>query len=381
MRDVFVSGVGMTRFAKQPDRNLKSLTAEAVGGALDDAGLDAKHVQSVYFGNAVAGAITRQEMVKGQILLRPLGFEALPIANVENACASASTAFHLAWLAVASGECDVALAIGAEKMTHPDKSVTFEAIARATDVELGSPEVNGRSPLMDAYAAAAREYMGASSATPRDFAAVAVKNQANGALNPLAQYGGRLTVDEVLAAREVVSPLTLHMCSPISDGAAASVLTASPPGVRVAASVLRSGLSAAHAPKKGAWLASRDAYERAGVGPENLDVVELHDAAAPAELQLYEQIGLAPFGDGAELIRSGTVALDGSTPVNPSGGLLARGHPIGATGLAQIVEAVLQLRGQAGRRQVAEASVALTQNGGGWHDGDNVAHCVHVFIR
>lgn len=382
MRDVFVSGVGMTRFTKQPDRSLKSLTAEATTSALDDAGIVPGRVQSIFFGNAVAGAITRQEMVKGQIFLRPLGFEGLPVTNVENACASASTAFHLAWLAVASGECDVVLAVGAEKMTHPDKEVTFEAIARATDVELAPiADTNGRSPLMDAYAAAARDYMAESSATPRDFAAVVVKNHANGALNPLAQYGGALTVDEVLAAREIVAPLTLQMCSPISDGAAAAVLTAEPSSVRIAASVLRSGLTSGHAPKKGAWLASQAAYERAGLGPEDVDVVELHDAAAPAEVQLYEQVGLAPFGEGAALIRSGAVTLDGATPVNPSGGLLARGHPIGATGLAQIVEAVVQLRGEAGARQVAGAQVALTQNGGGWHDGDNVAHCVHILTR
>jgi acetyl-CoA acetyltransferase len=171
------------------------------------------------------------------------------------------------------------------------------------------------------------------------------------------------------------------MCSPISDGAAAAVLTAAPADVRVAASVVKSGLSREHAPKKGAWLASQEAYAQAGLGPEDLDLVEIHDAAAPAEVQLYEQVGLAPFGEGAKLIRDGDVLPGGRIPANPSGGLLARGHPIGATGLAQIYEAVLQLRGQAGERQVSDAKVALTQNGGGWHDGDNVAHTIHVFVR
>ncbi len=386
MRDVFVNGIGMTHFTKQPDRSLKNLTAEAVTGALDDSGIGVEGIERVFFGNAVAGAITRQEMVKGQILLRPLGFEGLFIANVENACASASTAFHMAWLAVASGECDVALAIGAEKMTHPDKQVTFEAIGRSIDVEDSPPATDGRSPLMDSYAEAAQDYLDWSSATLEDCAAIVVKNQANGMLNPLAQYGANITVDEVLSAREIVKPLTLYMCSPISDGAAAAVLTAHPPSgrgrnVRVGASTLRSGLGNSHAPKKGAWLAAQEAYERAGVGPEDLDMVEIHDAAAPAELQLYEQVGLAPFGEGAELIRSGAVLLGGRIPANPSGGLLARGHPIGATGLAQIVEAVLQLRGDAGGRQIPDVTVALTQNGGGWHDGDNVAHCVHILVR
>ena len=183
----------------------------------------------------------------------------------------------------------------------------------------------------------------------------------------------------------IVAPLTLLMCSPISDGAAAAVLTATPPAssrrVRVAASAVRSGLTPKHAPMKGAWLASQEAYERAGVGPEDVDVVEIHDAAAPAEIQLYEQVGLAPFGEGARLIRDGDVLLGGRIPANTSGGLLARGHPIGATGLAQIAELVLQLRNEAGPRQVPDVNVALAQNGGGWHDGDNVAHVVHILMR
>ena len=386
MRDVYISGIGMTVFTKQPDKTLKNLTAGAVNEALADAGIGVDAVERVFFGNAVAGAITRQEMVKGQILLRPLGFEGISITNVENACASASTALQLAWLAVASGECDVALAVGAEKMTHPDKEVTFEAIGRAIDVEAAPPPEPGRSPLMDSYAEAAQEYLDWSSTTIEDCAAIVVKNQANGMLNPLAQYGAKITVEEVLAAREIVAPLTLYMCSPVSDGAAAAVVTAEPPSgrgrnIKIAASVIRSGLTPEHQPKKGAWLACQEAYRLAGLGPEDLDVVEVHDAAAPAEIQLYEQIGLAPFGQGGELIRSGAVHLGGWIPANTSGGLLARGHPIGATGLAQIFEAVLQLRGDAGDRQVPDATVALTQNGGGWHDGDNVAHCVHILVR
>ena len=385
MRDVFVSGIGMTRFTKQPDRTMKDLTAEAVNGALVDSELTVADIQAVYFGNACTGAITRQEMVKGQIFMRPLGFEAVPFMNVENACASASSAFHLAWLAIASGECDIALAVGAEKMTHEDKNVTFEAIGRAVDVDLVPPAGDGRSPLMDSYAEAAQLYMDESITTAEDCAAIVVKNQANGALNPLAQYGGALTVEEVLNSRMIVTPLTLLMCSPISDGAAAAVLTATPPAssrrVRVAASAVRSGLTPRHAPMKGAWLASQDAYQRAGLGPEDVDVVEIHDAAAPAEIQLYEQVGLAPFGEGARLIRDGDVLLGGRIPANTSGGLLARGHPIGATGLAQIAELVLQLRNEAGPRQVPNVNVALAQNGGGWHDGDNVAHVVHILVR
>jgi acetyl-CoA acyltransferase len=385
MREVVIGGVGMTRFAKQPDRNLKSLAAEAVDVALEDASMELADVQAIFFGNAVAGTITGQEMVRGQVTLRPQGVHSIPVINVENACASASTALHLAWLSVASGQYDVALAVGAEKMTHPDKARSFAAIGQAMDVELVAFDgvASERSPLMDAYAESARDYMRASGATARDFAAVAVKNQGNGRRNPLAQYGGELTVEQVLAAREVVPPLTLYMCSPISDGAAAAVVTtraragAAP---RIAASVIRSGVPSGLGPRKGSWLAADAAYEQAGLGPEDVDLAELHDAAAPAEVQLYEQMGFAAFGEGPRLVREGAVCLGGRIPVNVSGGLLARGHPIGATGLAQVYEGVLQLRGAAGRRQVEGARVALTQNGGGWLDGDNVAHAVHLIV-
>lgn len=388
MRDVFIAGVGMTRFAKQLDRNLKSLAAEAVENALADAGLELKDIEAIYFGNAVAGSITGQEMVRGQVTLRPIGVHTTPVINVENACASASSALHLAWLSVASGQFDVALAVGAEKMTHPDKARTFAAIGQAMDVDTlrGGDVTSERSPLMDAYAGSAREYMGASGATVADFAAVVVKNQHNGGLNPLAQYGGEITVEQVLTAREIVPPLTLYMCSPISDGAAAALVVSQrrrPGGraVRIAASIIGSGVLAQPGWRKGSALAAEQAYKKAGLGPQDVDLAELHDAAASAEVQLYEQVGFAEPCEGPRLIRDGAVHLGGRIPVNPSGGLIARGHPIGATGLAQVYEAVLQLRGQAGARQVEGAQVALTQNGGGWLDGDNVAHSIHLLVR
>lgn len=376
----------MTYFGKQPESTLKSLTGEAVQAAAADAELDLAKVEAFYFGNAVAGLITGQEMVRGQVTLRPLGVQKVPVVNVENACASASTALHLGWLAVASGQYDAVVAVGAEKMTHPDKRVSFDAIGRALDVELEPPDLDGdHSPLMDSYAEAARAYMEESGATPHDFAAVAVKSQHNGARNPRAQYGGELTVEEVLAAREIAWPLTLYMCSPISDGAAAVVLSAhAPPASRrvvVAGSALRSGIASGQGWSKGAHLAAEAAYEAAGLGPEDVDVAELHDAAAPAELQLSEQVGFAPPGGGPALLRDGASALGGRIPINTGGGLLARGHPIGATGLGQVFEVVQQLRGEAGPRQVEGARVALTQNGGGWLDGDNVAHAIHILTK
>jgi acetyl-CoA acetyltransferase len=386
MRDVYVAGIGMTRFAKQPDRTLKELTGEAVTAALKDAGVTAQDVEAAFFGNAVAGSITGQEMLTGQFTLRPLGIGEVPIHNVENACASASTAFHLAWQSVATGIHDVVLAVGAEKMTHPDKARSFAAIGGSIDVELVPEELPaGRSFLMDMYAAAATEYMERTGATQADLARVVVKNQRHGALNPASQYGSELTIDDVLAAREIVWPFTLQMCSPISDGAAAALLVSgaflNSRDLRVAvlASVARS------APTDGATsvttLASGAAYDAAGLGPQDLDVVEVHDAAASAELVIYEQLALAAPGDGAALIRSGETALGGRMPVNTSGGLLARGHPIGATGLAQIVEIVVQLRGDADQRQVSDARIGLTQNAGGWHGRDNVVSVVNIFGR
>lgn len=384
MRNVYVAGIGMTRFAKQPDRTLKELTGEAVTAALKDAGVTIHDVHAGYFGNAVAGSITGQEMLAGQFTLRPLGLGEVPIYNVENACASASTAFHLAWQSVATGLHDVVLAVGAEKMTHADKARSFAAIGGSIDVELVPEELPaGRSFLMDMYAEAALEYLERTGATRADLARVVVKNQRHGSLNPASQYGAELTVDEVLAARQIVWPFTLQMCSPISDGAAAALLVSDEfvggdeARVAVLASVARS------APADGSSsvtsLASAAAYDTAGLGPRDLDVVEVHDAAASAELVIYEQLGLAAPGDGPALVRSGDTALGGRLPVNTSGGLLARGHPIGATGLAQIVEVVLQLRGDADRRQVDDARIGLTQNAGGWHGRDNVASVIHIF--
>ncbi|MGH3938839.1 MAG: thiolase family protein [Pseudonocardiaceae bacterium] len=382
MRGVYVAGVAMTRFAKQPGRTLKDLVGEAVHGALSDAGKTVQDVEACHFGNAVAGTITGQEMLLGQFSLRPLGLGKIPMVNVENACASASTAFHLAWQNVATGLYDVVLAVGAEKMTHPDKARSFSSIGGSIDMDELPPDIPpDRSFLMDMYAQMSLRYMEQSGATRDDLARVVVKNQRHGMLNPASQYGAEMTVEEVLSAREIVWPFTLPMCSPISDGAAAAVLVSedrsSGTGISVLASILRTAPADGEA--KVTTLAAEAAYETAGVGPEDLDCLEVHDAAASAELLIYEQLGLAKPGEGPSLIRSGATALGGQMPVNTGGGLLARGHPIGATGLGQIVEAVLQLRGTAGSRQVPEANLALTQNAGGWHGSDNVVSVVHLF--
>lgn len=389
MRTVHVVGVGMTPFGRHLDRSLGDLARAATGEALADAGLGPDAVQMVFFANAMAGLISGQESVRGQVSLSGSGLDGVPLVNVENACASGATAVHLAEMAVASGRCDVALAVGAEKLYHPDKSRTFAALESAMDVDrvdevrarLGAvgEDAAKRSVFIDHYVEVARRYAERSGATPRDLAQVAVKSHDFAALNHRAQFRNRVSLDEVLDSRMIVEPLTLMMCSPIGDGAAAVLVTSEErarelqaPPVRILASELRSGQAGTRGRTVPATIAA--AYASAGVGPDDLDVVECHDAAAPAELVLYEELGLCSRGDGPGLLRSGETALGGRIPVNPSGGLISKGHPVGASGCAQIVELTEQLRGRAGQRQVDGARVALAENAGGLLDPD-VAAC------
>ena len=386
MPDAVIAGAGLTRFGKYPDATLRGMAHEAIAAALADAGILPPDVQAVFSGNAIAGLITGQEMVRAQVVTRSIGISGVPVVNVENACASGSSAVHLASAAVASGQYDLVLAFGAEKMTHADRRRAVLAVATALDIEEGFDE-SSASPFMDVYAAKVRAYLRDSEATVEDLGRVVVKAQGNGLLNPLAQYGGRITVEQVLADPVISDPLTRMMCSPIGDGAAAVVVASRAAArrlgvtepVTIRASVLRSG-SDPEAGDPAGYRAARAAYEQAGIGPDDLNVVELHDAAAPAELMRYESLQLVPRGEGCRLIREGTTELGGRLPVNPSGGLLARGHPIGATGCAQIAEVYRQLRGRAGDHQVEGARVGLADNGGGWIRGDSAAECVHILV-
>jgi acetyl-CoA acetyltransferase len=406
MQDTYVLGVGMTRFGKHVERSMKSLAAEAVHDALADAGLERTAVREAVVGNAVQGVMTGQECVRGQVVLREYGFGGIPIVNVENACASASTALHVAWRAVAGGFAECVLAVGMEKLHDPDRRRTFTALAGAVDVELlaglrqalvhrrgggGNGSEATRSLFMDLYAAAAREHMRLYGTRLEDFAAVAAKNSWHGSLNSRAQYQTVHTVEEVLAAPVIAEPLTRLMCSPIGDGAAAAIVVSGgflarhtrrgasfPRPVRIAASVVGTGRERGADEPDAVTAVARAAYEAAGVEPADVDLAEVHDATAPAELMLYEALGFCPVGEGARLVESGDTRLGGRRPVNPSGGLLAKGHPIGATGLAQVVECVEQLRGVAGRRQVPAARVALTENAGGMVCGEPAAVAVHV---
>ncbi|HZP41796.1 MAG TPA: thiolase family protein [Candidatus Binatia bacterium] len=385
MRDVAILGVGMTRFGKFLERSLKELAREAVDAALASAGLGREAVQAAVVGNAMAGLMSGQECVRGQVVLREIGIGGIPVVNTENACASSSTALHLGWLWVASGLHDVVLVLGMEKLFHADKQRSFRALAGAADVDAIAAYPETRSMFMDYYADLTRAHMRRFGTTPEQFAAVAVKNHWHGSLNPNAQYRNTCTVDEVLASPMIVEPLTRLMCSPIGDGAAALVVVAGERARRVGgrpvwmkASVIGSCKErGADEPEITERVAGR-AYEMAGIGPDDVDVVELHDGSAPAEVIAYEHLGLCPAGEGGRLVADGETALGGRIPVNPSGGLIARGHPVGATGAAQVCELVWQLRGEADRRQVPGARVGLAHNGGGLVQGESAATVVHV---
>ena len=398
MRQVAVVGAGMTRFGKHQDRSMKDLAREAVENALQSAGIEQEAIEAAAVGNAVAGLITGQECIRGQVVLREMGIGGIPVINTENACASSSTAFHIAWLYVASGMYDTVLAVGMEKLFHPDKKRTFTAIGSAIDLELGdefarqmSGEQSGgagesRSVFMDYYAHLARQHMARYGTTREQFAQIAAKNHTNGSLNPRAQFQTPRTVADILAAPLIAEPLTRMMCSPIGDGAAAVIITTAEKArqlttkpVFVRASII--GSSQEHAPDAPGIVTktAQKAYSMAGIDPNELQVVEVHDATAPAELLVYEELGLCRAGEGGKLIADGVTQIGGRVPVNPSGGLLAKGHPVGATGVAQISEIFWQLRGEAGKRQVAGAKVGLTENGGGVLGGENAVASVHIF--
>jgi acetyl-CoA acetyltransferase len=410
MRDVAIVGAGMTNFGKFLDRSMKVLTAEAVNGALDSAGIEKSKLDVAVVGNATAGLITGQEMIRGQVVLREMGIGGIPIINTENACASSSTAFHLAWTYVASGMYDVALAVGVEKLYHEDKRRSFQAIGSAVDMEWvqqlqaqmkqasqggdgegGQPAPAGgagekRSMFMDFYAAFARQHMQKYGTTKEQFARVAVKNHFHGSLNPHAQYREVYSLEDILTSPPVAEPLTRLMCSPIGDGAAAAVLVSADKArqftskpVHVRASVLGSGADRGPGDPGITERVVGKAYEMAGIGPEDLNVLEVHDASAPAELVLYEELGLCGEGEGGKLIDSKATYFDGPIPVNTSGGLISKGHPIGATGVAQIYEIFTQLRGEAGDRQVKQPKVGMTENGGGMVKGEAAAVAIHVF--
>ncbi len=378
MNDIFITGGAMTPFGRHTGVLAPELAQQAILKAMDHAGVEARDIQAIYCANVLGG------MILGQLIVRDLGFGGIPVYNVENACASGATAVHLARHAMLAEQYGTVLVFGIEQLTAlGGGTIPLQRNDHKTELYAKAGMV-----LPAVYAMRGTRFLHERSATPADLAAVAVKNRRHGSLNEYAQQRTETTVEEVLASRMIADPLTLLQCCPSQvDGAAAVVLRTRRPvqgrAVKLLSSVVVSGIrERADDDILDAEItarAARQAYEQAGLGPQDLDVVELHDAFTIAELLYYEALGLAPRGEAVALLRSGATQLCGRVPVNPSGGLLAKGHPLGATGVAQMVELMWQLQGRAGARQVEGARIGLTQcTGGGIAGVDHAASSVHL---
>ncbi|MEW6261657.1 MAG: thiolase family protein [Thermodesulfobacteriota bacterium] len=380
MPEVMVLGVGMVPFGKHFERTLVNLAAEAAWLALRDADIRPDRIGLGFFASATAAPLLRDVTV-GQNVFWEVGLNRLPVFNVENACTSGSTAFYLAANAVAAGQAEAVLVVGAEKMLVPSLGL-INSGATELETQLGLVAPAG-------FALRARRHMAEFGTTIEQLALVSVKNRSHARLNPLAMLHHKpLSLEEVLAAPLIVDPLTRFMCCPSADGAAAIVLgSAAQAGNRSRAIPVRAWVYCTGGyenPQDLArwetdYRACRTAYEKAGLGPADLDVIECHDAFAIAELLHYEALGLCAAGESGGLAAEGRTTLSGDIPVNVSGGLLSRGHPPGATGLAQVHEIVTQLRGEAGPRQVSGARVGLAHCMGGDKAADAKSCTVLVF--
>lgn len=412
--NVYIIGIGMIKFDKYLDRNIKSLAGEALANTQKDCGVTTDQIEAAWFSNSLWGLFSGQHCIRGQVALSANGLDKIPIVNVENGCAGGSTALHSAVTAIKAGMYDCTLAIGAEKVYNEDRVKVMKSFASGADVEIIEQFVKalqekekrtteklakepgkkpqeekqgGHSSFMDLYAAGARMHMKKYGTTQRQMAAVASKSHNNSVLNSLAQYTFPLSIDEVLADRPVSYPLTRSMCAPIGDGAAAAIVCSEnflkqhpcKRAIRIRSSVLQSGQlnGESDISKRTARLA----YDAAGIGPKDVDVAELHDATVFGEIYQTEQLGFCPEGEGGRFAEEGKSWLGGELPLNPSGGLISRGHPIGASGLAQIFELVCQLRGEAGKRQVSDPRIALAENGGGFLGMGEASMVIHLLEK
>ena len=461
MRDVYVIGAHTIKFGKYIEKSIKDLAAQTVISCLKEAHLEKKDIQALWFANSGWGYSKGQDCIRAQVALRPIGIDAIPMTNVENACAGGSTAFHHAWLGIAGGLYDITMAVGAEKLYDNNKMKVFAGFLSGLDIEnlssiianisfygmseqdkkdmqahvakyaalakknaaikrkkkgvgsrfsdlldmfkvylrlsdaVGSETVRkmrklfsgDHSPFMDVYGFAARQHMKKYGSTIEQLALIASKNHFHSSLNPNAQYTFTITPEEVLADRVVSWPLTRSMCAPIGDGAASAVLCdqatvkklgLSSQAVKIRASVLGSGRERSFDDTDIGERLSKIAYEKSGLGPGDRDFAEVHDASAFGELHQAEALGFCGEGEGGRLAESGATRLGGKIPVNVSGGLESRGHPVGASGLAQIHELVTQLCGKAGKRQVEGAKIAIAENGGGALGQEEAAMCIHI---
>lgn len=387
MRDVFIAGVGMTPFGRFRDTTIEDLGRRAILSALDDAGVVQGDVQVAYAGHARTGRLHQRENGVGQLCCWSAGIREIPIASVGNFCASGSTSLRETWMAVGSGLYDVGLALGVEQLSkRPEGGQPLTSDGMELEGELGFAP-----PAF--FALAAQRYMHTTGVDPAVLAQVAVKNRRHAAMNPYAQYRTPITVSEVLESPMVADPLTRLSCCPTSDGAAAAILVSREGAerlgidgsrlVRVLSSSLASG------GYRGDDIAHLDldhraalaAYEMADVGPEDVDLAEVHDAFTITEIIHYEDLGFCPMWEGASMVQAGDTSLGGRLPVSTSGGLLSRGHPLGATGIAQAHEVVTQLRGEAEDRQVEDARVGLIHCVGGFITSDAAASAVHILAK
>jgi len=388
MRDVAVIGVGYTKFGEMWGRSFRDIMIEAGLEAINDAGIEGREIDAMYVGNMSGGRFIAQEHVSA-LIADYSGFAKdfhIPATRVEAACASGGLAVREAFINVASGLHDIVVAAGVEKMTDIGTEMTADVLASASDREW---EGFSGATFPGLYALIANYHMHRYGTKIEDLAKVSVKNHHNGSLNPKAQFQNRISVETVLNSPLVADPLRLYDCSPITDGAAAVILapaeiarkyTDTP--VYIRASAQASDTIALHDRRDIATLdatvfAGKRAYKQAGIKPTDVDVAEVHDCFTIAEIIAYEDLGFCRKGEGGMLIREGVTALDGDIPVNPSGGLKACGHPVGATGVKQVAEVVIQLRGEAGKRQVDGAEIGLTHNVG----GTGATAVVHILSR
>lgn len=392
MRDAVILGVGMTPFGRHLDKSHEQLTQMAVRLALADAGIDGARIDMAVYANVIQGFFAGEMSIPGEYALRPLGISGVRGFHVEQACASSTVGLHLAIDHVRMGLADMALVVGVEKLYSDDRAKRFAVFQQPRDLieargyiektaHLLQPVPPGKeseSPnvLMEAYAAQARLHMATYGTTQAQIAAVAAKDHTHSQWNPLSQYREAMSIEQILAAPQVAWPLTNPMCAPISDGASAAIVCSAElarqlggHAIRVLAAENRTG--ADRAPDDYARHVTRRvsaiAYEKAGLGPQDIHLAEVHDASSIGEIIQTEALGLVGPGEAGLAAERGETAIGGRIPVNTSGGLVSKGHPLAATGLGQIHELVTQLRGMAGARQVAGARVAVAENSGGFY--------------
>lgn len=412
MSDIYIAGIAMTVFGRHKERTLDNLAKEALDGAVKDAGCQISDIGAVFYAGMTNGPLQGQLSIPGQVVCSKIGIQGVPIYNIENACASGSTAFNLAVQSLKAGTTDVALALGVEKMNIPDKMKAFSLfeagwdvsrakenyaalveMGKGVEVPAGSESDKPYSKFMAIYAAMCRYHMKTFGTTQRQIAAVSAKNHTHSVHNPFSQFRTAFTIDEILNAPPITYPITLPMCAPLSDGGAAAIVCTTEGikrlgldksrCVKVAASVIRSFTHRKidQYDQNISRLAANQAYEIAGLGPQDINVAEVHDASAMGEIVQAENLGLVDLGCGGPAAEAGEFTIGGRIPINTSGGLQSKGHPLGATGIGQLYELVTQLRGEAGKRQVAGARHAIQENGGGNLGVEEAAVAIHILSK